>query len=173
MKESGEGGCQSQFQTGLGPEFAINVLAWCVVIGAYPYIVYKRKFRGPKNGAVAPLDPAVGSKVEAQNSAPRPNESVDDGSTGNNVLDTEARWFKKLNRRSTAFTVLTLMTCSTFFFWTPAVATYVTNAFNPLPYPALFQTVLIIFTLQPVLDPILFTVAIKDLQTAFRRVFGI
>lgn len=159
-----EYGCLSQYYPSLAPEFGINVLAWSVVIGGYPYIVFKQHRRKLRRKTLFP-----GRKVIGQ----LPSSVIQDdaqglGQDGVNKLSGNPQ---SVDRGSNAFTVLTLLTCSNLVFWTPAVVVFVVNAFKPVPYPDLFEVILTLFALQPVADPILFTVAKKDLQASLRRLF--
>lgn len=163
-------GCQEQNPPNKMHQIMIYAAAVTVVITAYPYIAYKRYQYGKTRGKVLPAtsysrNQRVSIKLvqmDGQESSLTGGES------------TGARLEKKDPEKGggRAFLVLTLLTCSTTICWTPAVVIFTISSFtNVTNDMTLFGVVLTIFAIQPVLDPLLFTVALQDLRAAFRNLF--
>lgn len=72
-------------------------------------------------------------------------------------------------RPSNSFIVLSLLTASVSICWTPLVVFYTIYLFASINLKQLYNVAHILFGLQPVLDPILFSVALNDLRRTLWR----
>lgn len=161
------GPCSLTFKWGYSAYVRVLIFAMpeTIILTAYPVIYYLRRKRAlARAHRVAPAASGVQSQGRSNGG------SVESIRTGKNAVGNKK---KSLGNRSYAFTILTLLTCSVFICWTPVNVCFMISTFRPVPYPALFQTVLTLFGVHPVLDPLLFTIAMQDLRTAFYRMFGL
>lgn len=150
-------------------QFLIYVLPETTIIISYPIIFYKRRkrqrVRAQRASAVTYSRADSPDGVAAIGTA---NEGHKNGA-GVKPQKTKGRKRETVEVRSYAFLILTLFTCSVFVCWTPVISFFIVGNFIRLPYPVLFQVLLTLFAIQPVLDPVLLTIAMQDLRSAFMR----
>lgn len=152
-------GCSRQYGPNIVQAFLTFIPALGIVVVAYPFIVYKRQKRLRSKNKVSPATATV--KLSTKDVSARETISEVPSRRGE----------RKMKRSSQSFLVLTLMTCSNLILWAPSIISFAVDYFIPLPYPLLFRVVITIVAIQPVLDPILFTIAIKDLRLKFVDTF--
>lgn len=154
-------------------QFIVYVMPEVLILAVYPYIWYKQRSRkkmrtnkvGPKSfknlfiahtaatAVTNSIDIPLAHNVVPQNHSLPKNESLPKKTSSN------------------AFAVLTLLTCSIFVTWTPQTIYVTVLSFIPIDYPTLFEVTNVFYAVQPILDPILFTAALKDLRTSIRETF--
>lgn len=166
--------CRAQYSLSIPMQFFMYVGAILTILLAYPFILFKRKEREKERRArVAPFAASTRKTVPSRsevilgggiNSFPQGSKEIPDDPA---ALQSTVR---KANSRTYGFAVMTLLTCSAMVCWTPATVIFLVNSFSIIPYPKIFQTALTLFSMQPVLDPVLFTIALKDLRTGFREI---
>jgi hypothetical protein len=77
----------------------------------------------------------------------------------------------KPKTRSHGNLVLGLLVVSVAICWTPDTVYYLIITFTNMDAPIYYQVATILFSCQTMLDPILFTVALKSLRQSLRRTF--
>lgn len=75
-------------------------------------------------------------------------------------------------KKSRGFFVLGLLTISVTVCWAPAMVFYTLGYFIQVQAPTVYEAVVIIYSFQTMLDPILFTMALKSLRVALRHTFS-
>lgn len=154
--------CQEQYHPPVILQLSIYLVAWGIVVGAYPFVVYRHcQAKGTRELNISLEVSSTGRSPMRQDNG----EEQSDLSRSSPVRVAVSYRFKKESAHT--FMVLTLLTSSTLIFWTPGVFTYTINSIAPISDPVLFEVVLIIFTMQSILDPLLFTLAIRDLRSSF------
>lgn len=166
-------GCLSQF---VDP-FAVQLLAYIgtetVVLLSYPFILYKRKQR--QKVKMGPTE----SKSQPSKTGKHEIDGANDEGNGNNGGQTLSNappsvrptvQFKS-NDGSHGFMVLTLLTANVFILWTPATVAFTIASYLHVRNDSILFVTLTMFTIVPVLDPILLNLAMPSLRTAIRRTF--
>lgn len=155
-------GCRARYPVRTSVQFLTNVVPLLVVTLAYPCIVYKcyRRFKGE----VATANPTL-PKATEPSVAPKPSRQKS-GRRSGTMIGTKTTT-KPITNVDQAFVVLTLLTMSAIICWTPITLTFLVGQpdFDSLHY----KVAAFLFASQPVLDPILFAAALRDLRDAFRR----
>lgn len=167
--------CSVQYSPSKVQNILTFVVSFGIVILSYPYIAYKRSMRRISQRKIQPV--SLRSKKSAPTivitAAAGAAETTDQsGDLTTKMEAAEKKLPKRPQQRSNAFTVLTLLTASTLLFWSPAVVTQTIYSFMPVINPRYNEIAFSMFAFQPILDPLLFTVALKDLQAAFCAIFG-
>lgn len=136
-------------------QFIVYVLPEITVLAIYPYIWYRqkkrKKLRAPK---VAPSDisNAIGAVTAASDIVSRDPGETNHSTGGENIRGRKPS--------SNAFTVLTLLTASVFLTWTPQTMYYSILSLVAIESATTFEVTNILFNVQPILNPILFTAAL-------------
>lgn len=157
-------GCRPQYKMSIVLQFMVYIGAIFIITAAYPLILFKHKQR--QRALALRVAPAL-SAFPAQRKIPPAVKHL------SHETLTRSSQVPDMNKparehRSHGFTVLTLLTCSAIICWTPPAVTFIVSSYKPLPYPMMFQIVLTLLSIQPVMDPILFAIALKDLRKAIR-----
>lgn len=151
-------GCLAQYGPTTYEQFMVTVAGLAFVIAAYPFILWMRRKRMQSRNQVG----YTISTMDKTTKTLPPREIV---------LVVPAVPKPPRERSSQALLVVTLLTCSITIFWAPCIILYTVASFMPVPYPLLFQVVITLLAVQPLMDPILFTVAMKDLRNKFQVIF--
>lgn len=160
-------GCRNQYFPNTPQVTYMSSLA--IVLTAYPLIVYMRQKRihskSKVGSKVGHTNPTLGKTTRNM-----PSEETDP--TGEIVSEIASKANKqKIHRSTQSFIVSTLMTCSILIFWAPVVILPSIQRFMPSPYPLLHQDAMTLLAVQPAIDPILFTIVMKDLRSRFLSMF--
>lgn len=165
-------GCQEQSHPHKVHQIMIFVLAQTIVIASYPYIAYKRYQYISTRGKILPGQ-SHSNKQSASIKPVQTNGVAPSTGAAFSAMDGTARPRKaEADNGGRAFLVLTLLTCSTTICWTPGVVLFTVNSYKFVYERTLFGVILTIFAIQPVLDPLLFAVALQDLRAVFRNLFS-
>lgn len=151
-------GCFDQFQPTLLQQFLTYVPALGIVLVAYPLLASMHRKRTQSRNSVGhtdSIDKTTKNVVAAKNV----------------VAEVPTKTAKqKVKRRSQSFFILTLLTCSILIFWSPAIIVFTVARFVVVPYPLLFQVAQDLLAVQPIMDPLLFTVAMKDVRSKLQKI---
>lgn len=163
--------CRNQYTNSIHVQFIMYVGAISIMLLAYPFIYHKQRQRIKER--MARVGPSVVSSGQVVGSG---MEQSDARSGLHNTLEVSEtthhrQRLQRADPRSYGFAVLTLLTCSATICWTPATVIFLVHSFKPIKYSMIFQIALTLFSIQPILDPILFTIALADLRRAFRKTF--
>lgn len=107
-----------------------------VVVGAYPVLWWKRRGRLRVSSGVVPQKPA------------------------SSTLSTRS------STSSEAFLTLTVTTFSLLICWAPMELYVTINSFTKARVPIFYNIAVLLYYIQPILDPLLFVLALKDLRQA-------
>lgn len=169
-------GCQRQYRSApLYFLFSYGVALFVIML-AYPFIMLKRRRQGKGKRKIVPCRGAADLSASEGTKAARTARAAQRTLPLSSIGDTAAASKKpnsySLERGSYVFLVLTFLTCSTVICCAPKVLLFMIGGFTGTNFgPRLSQTVFAVSSIQPVLDPILFTIALKELQKAFARRF--
>lgn len=78
-------------------------------------------------------------------------------------------WPSRYRQHQTKFAILLgahMLTCCVVIFWTPYVSFCIIKLYDSVNFPLLYQIGQVLWSIEPAIDPILFSVAVKDLRVA-------
>lgn len=162
--------CRAQYNNSVPVQIIMYVGAILIIFLAYPFICYKRTQR-KKERTHRVTAPAASSKKAVTNELSHGAGRSEQQISAVTPTTTHPQRLPTKDPGAYGFAVLTLLTSSAIVCWTPATVIFLVNAFTPFKNHLIFQTVLSIFSVQPVLDPILFAISLGDLRKGFRQVF--
>ncbi|OQV17554.1 hypothetical protein BV898_08325 [Hypsibius exemplaris] len=149
-------------------DFSLPVL---VMVLAYPVICYKMWTRGAvaRRGRIQPLSSTSGVMVVSYHEKVTEPNSPDVGRSSNGAGGDG-------DQRNTpswrSFWVLTIATVGMLVFWMPSNVFYTAQMFQDVSrWTGLADAGTVLLFVESVTDPILFTLALRDLRTAFMRTF--
>ncbi|XP_055349535.1 cannabinoid receptor type 1B-like [Paramacrobiotus metropolitanus] len=145
-------------------EFLLYILPVFIILFAYPVICWKRHQRHKARMVIRPrLNTGEGAVVPSLAKASR-RDSSDGISTADNSP-------QQRTSTSKSFTVLTLLTVAVVICWTPLVSFFTISLFAKRYIAELYEVGQILWALEPALDPVLFSIALKDLRVEIRNLF--
>lgn len=122
----------------------IAMIPWAIIIGGYPFIIYQRRRLRISRKRVLPISVLL--------------QGTDVATTG---LAETGRARASANRDSRSSTILTLLTCSTLVFWSPVAISHSIASFATYSFPIVTQISVAMFSMQAIVDPILFSIALR------------
>ncbi|XP_055348114.1 alpha-2B adrenergic receptor-like [Paramacrobiotus metropolitanus] len=172
-------GCQVNMETQTAWSGAVHWLIYNIaeifVVGAYPFIWYFRK-KSRKVTNLSDSKPSSKPSDEANTTLPRvdtiisletmappaPPKPRSDRARAYSMTIT----IIKQKENTHAFTMLTFLTCSVALCWTPIMVFYGLAPYMGFP-PVFYPLARGIYALQAVADPIVFTLALREVWNAF------
>lgn len=160
-----DAGCILQYQPSLQVEFLIFASAELVMLLAFPIIFYKpiRRLK---------VQQETGGNFSGNTGGTAANGPVGISGPPDQSTQSTMKRRRSPNDTSHSFMVLALLTCNVFICWTPATVTFIVSTSLSVQFPTVFQVVLTVYDMVPVLDPILLAVAMKDLRKALYHLFS-
>ncbi|XP_055352478.1 proteinase-activated receptor 3-like [Paramacrobiotus metropolitanus] len=159
--------------------FLLFIVPLCVMVVAFPFIFYKHRVRQNElrrlrpspnsNTNTATLQKAISkAAVTSENITLKEPQTAEQ--TEGKAIDTRKSETSKAN--SQPILILTLLTLSATICWTPNFIVYTYYTFVPFPDDlTIFSVVTFLYSIQLLMDPILFIVALNDLRAAFFQLF--
>ncbi|OQV13503.1 hypothetical protein BV898_12250 [Hypsibius exemplaris] len=140
------------------------------MILAYPVICY-RQWKRSRRAIVAPQEM---QQMRTANTAvtSQHEKTLENPATGT-VAGRSMRPTKKPKRKSQAFLVLTCVTISMVVAWLPSIVYYTIILHRKVNWPGFQQAATVLWYVESVIDPVLFTCAVTDLRNEFRRLIRI
>ncbi|XP_055348593.1 5-hydroxytryptamine receptor 2A-like [Paramacrobiotus metropolitanus] len=136
------------------------------VVLAYPFLYYKQTQRRKIGSSWSSGRPSVSHRRESTN----PGDDEELGEVGQKKTQI-TKTITTGKEASRPFVVLTLLTISVFICWTPVMTFWTITCFVSLDSDmTVFRNfAVVLFALQPVLDPILFAVSLQSFRTIVVR----
>lgn len=157
-------GCSAQYQSRIWEQVVVYCVSELIMVIAFPIALYKRRRRQKTRQAPHAI------VVHAAEGSVATGRTATTGAMDSSHMPVDpVPVMPQTNRhadRSYGFTVLVLLTCSVITCWTPASVAFLVASILHTRYPTIFQVAISLFDVVPVLDPILLTVAMKDLRKA-------
>lgn len=149
-------------------QFILFVLPNFSILVAYPIIF--RKQSGYRRRIVGRNIINFHKSVNVQ---ARPNRGDSAPETGEAIVDI-IRLARSVRRTNRGFAVLTLLTASVLICWTPLTIFYTVSCFvGSIQTLSSFQMAGLLFLLEAIADPILFSLAIQTLRDTLKTIFHI
>lgn len=154
---------------------------WCMIIfiilifiiSAWPLLLFLRKRRQKMTvGLVShAMSKTSAAATQKQHKSPHSSALADTRRHSEMEVDVK-RKPPSTSKRSSAFIVLTSLTFSVIVCWSPTTIYFTIICFVWIDTPILFQTGMVLHAIQAALDPIFFTITLKDLRDSVRAIFS-
>ncbi|OQV20543.1 hypothetical protein BV898_05587 [Hypsibius exemplaris] len=156
---------EAQWMWSAVTQFLLYNMGLQVMWLAYPIIWYKRRLVQKVAPTTAAIETAR-SETDKRRSSVEQERSARETTVGRSGVPRPRQ-----KRSSKAFTVLTVLTISVTVCWTPIHVLYTLMLWWPFDRigPLLLDIAVVLFSLQSVLDPILFVCTLPELQESLRR----
>ncbi|XP_055335720.1 tyramine receptor 1-like [Paramacrobiotus metropolitanus] len=147
----------------------ISIAAVVTIVTAFPLIVYKDHQRKRIRGVVSGLNGIGNETTNGKGiTQQKPEDAAGEEQHRSHAQPTVTLGTtlpRNPKERSNAHTLLLfVLTVSVFIFWSPSVFYYTVVAFIGYANPTVDSVVMIMFNVQSVLDPILFTLTLRSLR---------
>ncbi|XP_055352479.1 5-hydroxytryptamine receptor 1D-like [Paramacrobiotus metropolitanus] len=149
-----------------------------VMVVSYPFIYYKYRVRRHELQRLRPLPLSqltIPSKI-TNNDSQLPQHSLERKPTGTQHSQGASKSAIKLEiakSNSQTMLILTMLTTSATICWTPNIVVFMVYTFIPFPEDlTVFSVVAFIFSVQLLMDPVLFVISLSDLREAFRELIA-
>ncbi|OQV23701.1 hypothetical protein BV898_02437 [Hypsibius exemplaris] len=164
----------AQWQWLLAMQVLVYGMALFVMVGSYPVIWYYRR----KRKKIVRPSATRSSSRKIRVSAYRFTESVNQSRQITSLelsadgVDGTASGRPAAKKQSHGFTILTVLTCGVLICWTPILCYYTVTIFIQIENRVYLEVAVVLFSMQSMVDPILFVCTVPGLREAFRKIWN-